>query len=467
VVVKEITYVEARPQMWTSLFSVALIYLLESAKDGSRRACLLLPALMLLWANMHGGFVLGDVVIAVYVLTALVFRRKDRAFYFSSVAAVLASGLNPNGFAAFLALASSLVEVEAVQYWQSIVEDQSIFSHASFSGIMRMLPYLAALGAVSLLSFVLNIRQARRMKVEFILLYVMMLLMGLKSIRYIIFFAQMAALVTALNLRDIAGSVGSWGFFAKRDRAFGMARALAALPLIVLAIYATASYGARRNALGMEKPYQDYYSGAVDFIRQNDLRGSIFNEYTEGGYLIWWLWPRVKVFADGRGLSFEGFRLYKQVVDDPMMPSTEDGMTPVFMSAFWKYDINIAVMPGCDRVSGITIPLSYVLLNSERWEVVYADRSVIVFMRNTPANREFIEVHRMPKAAGYSNILAMAKAAGGGRVSHVLPGQRLSMAIGYMGRGEKGEALRWVEEYLRLKPGDKNGIMIKRRIEQM
>ncbi|MGA2155579.1 MAG: hypothetical protein ABSH37_14285, partial [Bryobacteraceae bacterium] len=72
----------------------------------SRRRLWLLPPLFLIWANCHGGFFLGWVVLAAYCAEALVARLRDkslpeeRALWLWSAAAVLASGINPNGFRA-------------------------------------------------------------------------------------------------------------------------------------------------------------------------------------------------------------------------------------------------------------------------------------------------------------------------------------------------------------------------------
>src|SRR5574341_402191 len=45
---------------------------------------------------------------------------------------------------------------------------------------------------------------------------------------------------------------------------------------------------------------QAYPAAAVNFIEQKNLGGPIFNRYDWGGYLIWRLYPRERVFIDGR-----------------------------------------------------------------------------------------------------------------------------------------------------------------------
>ena len=41
-------------------------------------------------------------------------------------------------------------------------------------------------------------------------------------------------------------------------------------------------------------------AGAVDFLRREGRRGTLWNEYGWGGYLIWHLYPELRVSIDGR-----------------------------------------------------------------------------------------------------------------------------------------------------------------------
>ena len=41
-------------------------------------------------------------------------------------------------------------------------------------------------------------------------------------------------------------------------------------------------------------------AGAVDFLRREGRRGTLWNDYGWGGYLIWHLYPELRVSIDGR-----------------------------------------------------------------------------------------------------------------------------------------------------------------------
>src|ERR1700674_3318005 len=80
----------ARPHVFSWLFTVTCFWILESSERPSaspaeaRRSSLLwlLPPLMLVWVNLHGGFPLGLVLVGIYWLSAVWqwFRSKEDRF---------------------------------------------------------------------------------------------------------------------------------------------------------------------------------------------------------------------------------------------------------------------------------------------------------------------------------------------------------------------------------------------------
>ena len=107
-----------RPQIFSFLFTGAVIFMLEKYRDDrSPRWLVLLPMTMMTWANMHGGFIYGDVLISIYMLSeALKFFLPDNYFpneqklpagdFFrflgSALSAIAMSFINPNTYKAFI-----------------------------------------------------------------------------------------------------------------------------------------------------------------------------------------------------------------------------------------------------------------------------------------------------------------------------------------------------------------------------
>src|SRR5215213_10036218 len=113
----------ARPQMFSLLLFSAELYLLEVARTRPRVA-LAIPLLMVLWANLHGAFIVGIGLLAIEVVAAV--WRRDRpgtarylAVTVASVAALLVNpwGVRVLGYA--LSLPTSRVVTGLVTEWGS------------------------------------------------------------------------------------------------------------------------------------------------------------------------------------------------------------------------------------------------------------------------------------------------------------------------------------------------------------
>jgi len=94
-----------RSHAFTFLFFAATLFFLEEIRRGGRWPALALAALMLAWANIHGGFVAGLGAMAVYTFWALAERRRG-GFMLGLLA---------------LCLALSLVNPWGWRYWQYLI----------------------------------------------------------------------------------------------------------------------------------------------------------------------------------------------------------------------------------------------------------------------------------------------------------------------------------------------------------
>jgi hypothetical protein len=85
----------ARPHVFSILFYTASLWIVDEVCRGRTRLIWLLPPLCALWANLHAGFV---VLPATLLLAAVVDFACVRLYAGVAMACLLASGLNPYGF---------------------------------------------------------------------------------------------------------------------------------------------------------------------------------------------------------------------------------------------------------------------------------------------------------------------------------------------------------------------------------
>jgi len=85
-----------RPALFTFVLFPLVLELLFAARAGSRRALLVIPPILLLWANLHGGYVVGLALVGAFAAEALLVRRRDaRAFIVIFALAALATFADP------------------------------------------------------------------------------------------------------------------------------------------------------------------------------------------------------------------------------------------------------------------------------------------------------------------------------------------------------------------------------------
>jgi len=121
----------------------------------------------------------------------------------------------------------------------------------------------------------------------------------------------------------------------------------------------------------------------VKFLKQNDIPGRMYNPYEWGGYFIWKIYPKYKVFIDGRANTVYPEEVYRESL------STMRG-DPGWEKVMDKYDINFVFCNKLLRdVNAHLLPDK--LEESPRWVLIYEDQIEKVFIKDIPQNRQIIE----------------------------------------------------------------------------
>jgi hypothetical protein len=275
--------------------------------------------------------------------------------------------------------------------------------------------------------------------------------MGLTSIRFIIFFTLIASFIATLNLK------GVWDRFAEgKIRVPRQAITALLLTVVVLVSVKFSSNGIKNSALDSEQLFFSPFEKAADFMIANNLKGNLFNDYNAGGYLIWRVSPEIKVFVDGRGLYGKIFDSYRVIVDNPFENNN-------YLMGLHYFNIDMVMVPGCDKVSGTLIKLAAALLEDEKWSLIYDDQEALIFIRNTTENSELVKRLAVPKFRGYRNIYSLATISREGHAAK-MPNWKLAVAVAHEGVGNPQEALKWIEDYLEEAPNDDYAKMIRDRV---
>ncbi len=324
-----------RPALITFFMIPVFLLILETG-----RGLLWLPVLALIWANCHGGFFLGWVVLGAYWLV-------DRRIRWIAPIAVLASGLNPN----FFGVVRTLVDYRSSYLTSTLTEWKMPY----FWGPPYTFDLLLYLGAAVMLW------SRRKVRLVDCILFVAFAVAALTAFRNIILIGIVAPVLIATYF--------PWP-----------------LPSIAAASLATAGAAACLLHGGMFRlsaAEWAYPARAAEFLQSHPVSGNLWNTYEYGGYLIWRLWPQQKVFIDGRALNESVYQDYQKILYSP----ERDALLS-------KYAAGTIVLNGFEYGSGTLYPIVLALGNPANtdWKLVYEDAQALVFMRQVPAG-----VQEIPK----------------------------------------------------------------------
>lgn len=128
--------------------------------------------------------------------------------------------------------------------------------------------------------------------------------------------------------------------------------------------------------------------GACRFVEDQNIHGTMYNWYETGGYIAWALGPERKIYMDGRYL----FHPLLAQERPPKLINVE-GLTRHWQRLFLRYNVDYAIVsyPGYYRSSqgALFSPLN-VMFPPSAWALVYWDDASLVFLKRTPAHRDLI-----------------------------------------------------------------------------
>jgi len=382
----------ARPHLFTMLFVVILLFILDWVREGQTRMLLVLPALTVLWTNLHGGFLVefiilagciaGEAVRAIFAAdpgergTAL---RSAKRYIGTACACAAATLVNPYTYHLHVHIWRYFSEPYHIQ---NIAEYQSISFHA---GVALYLELMLLLAAISGVWFVVR----RRDFVPLILIagWGHLALFAARNVPlFVIIAAPFVAQACSEMLHSLEQAhVSAWlhRLLAGLKRAgaeFGETDGLWRTHLVSVAgVVVIAGLLLNPNAQGKLKPEYDptkYPATALTVLRAlPDAR--IFADDEWGDYLIYQLYPQHKVFVDGRS-DFYGQDFEQKYFD---LITAKYGWEQYLR----KYNIDTIVLSP-------DTALSTAIKESRNWRVIYDDTVAVVFtavQQPSPESNQF------------------------------------------------------------------------------
>ncbi|MCC7129370.1 MAG: hypothetical protein IT297_03130 [Anaerolineae bacterium] len=364
-------YWAARPYLVTFVLAAAFLLILENEASKPPRAPGVwrrlgwLPLLMVVWANSHGGFIVGFMLLGVYgfaALTAWLLNparprlRDSQAFQLGIVglAMILAVCLNPAG-PVMLLYPFKTVSIGALQ--QYIQEWQPPDFHSA-----QVQPFIWLL----LLTFGAVGASRQRLRLSDFLLTAGFAYLSFMAARNVALFALAAPLALTRHAAPLTEALSrrlglrpAFGGGTPQTRKLNWV--IFGVLALVVALKAAAVLPAEASLVEMRKtlPVE-----AVNFLRSERPAGRLFNSYNWGAYLMWEL-PEYPVFIDGRTDLYDD-----ELVDEWLrVIRAEAGWQEVLQ----RWEVRLALIePGA--------PLAREL-EQAGWVELYRDERAVVYGR--------------------------------------------------------------------------------------
>nr|CAJ31154.1 secreted protein [uncultured sulfate-reducing bacterium] len=380
-----------RPELFTILFATLLMTTLLKQRDQlpGFRELWWAPALFALWANVHGGLIVGVAMFGLYgaglllqVLPVIGPSSKPKFKDIIPVAGVglaaVAAGLvNPFGY-----------HVYEVPFKLTALIESGIYNNLEWHHPGWPSQWLFYLMIV--ITGIVLVTRARRRDWPAILPLLFLGAISLQYVRNIALFSLLAPLFIVRLLRnrdDRERTVPLAGFHP----------AAASILLLLLGAWiVTAGY---RFPAGLTIAHHRVPVGGVDFIEQHRPPGNLYNVYGFGGYVSWRLWPEVLTFIDGRNEVFVDIRkrLGESVADSrkwtKMLNDFGIGYALVSYAKVLEEVTLIDPAGGPPKVE--YWPYTETHFPRRSWALVFWDDACMVYLRRTDQGQHLIKEHEI------------------------------------------------------------------------
>jgi tetratricopeptide (TPR) repeat protein len=393
-----------RAELFSTVFFSFYLLLLWRYFQGQRTRLWLLPVLMLLWVNLHLGFVTGLAMLAAYFLLEACelpftdrrpasLQRLGKIAPFAAFIA-LATFLNPWGpriYAGIIRQNNSVRELgDFVSEWS-----KPNLSMAVFTQMFHLRDPESSFWWLLLLAILALLVAARRKQFGAVLLLASAVFFSIQYLRFQMLAASIAVVIGGGVLDQLSAGSESREVPRADPKTRQLTAATSIVAILALILFVTTAIRCsdlitnRQNLTGGEVVLfgageSDWFpERAVKFIIDNRLPGNLFNDYNLGGYLAWRL-PEYKTYVDSRAVPFGlGFLIRQRGLLAQPLDSRE------WSAEADQRGINVIIM-SVQRYTGLGKAPLDTNCSSHNWRPVYLDDIGAIFLRNTPQNSALI-----------------------------------------------------------------------------
>lgn len=394
-----------RPDIFSLLFFTLYIFILALHID-KKWSSIALFVIQLIWTNMHGFFFFGPLFILIGIVSEWLKRSVKLPYAWNETGRLTDQEYGRMKFNLLLTAAACLINPHFVKgawyplsiffsisgehkiFFDNIQELQRPLHHFQDLFNFNDNAHYKLLIIISFITFVFN---RRNIDISAFLFWLVFLIFSLKAVRNLAFFSLAAYLIIVTNMIGISFRQILPLRFTEKKFQF-----ITVITLNVMLLFWIFDFARTASMQGYydfdryirKSEYKDVslknlpYK-AVNFLIENKIRGRFFNDFNSGAYLVGRTYPFIKVFMDGRtevyGVEF--FKNYRSI--------WVENDVALFDKLVEQYHLTGVFLNS--TMQNIPKELTRHVYNSPDWKLVYFDHDGLIFLKNTPENKEWID----------------------------------------------------------------------------
>ena len=363
---------EIRPEGFSVFFVVLDFYLLQRYLQRSISGRVLfmgLPIVQILWVNTHIFFFMGPVLIGLFLWQARLAKEgKECLAVLRRLlgVALLVNLLNPSGLWGMLTPLNGFKK-----FGYDLAENQSVFFMIHRFPDNITYKYYLLVAMVLMAGMFLAWRREKAKAIPMLVLGAFITVAAFKAIRLIMPFGFLFIPLAAYF----------WAPYIKKAGVNVFCVIMSAVGIILLAVLIPI-----RPQTGL----MPNVNASAEFFKQSGLKGPVFSNYDIGGYLIYHLGGREKVFVDNRQEAFPSdfFRkVYIPMQEDPAVWKDSQDKYKFNVIYFYRHDIT-------------PWGQSFLIerIRDPQWAPVFADDYTVIFARRGSMDQGIIDRYELPKS---------------------------------------------------------------------
>lgn len=346
-----------RCHMFSFLFFSVFLYILERARhcftnNKTTKILWIIPPLIVLWNNMHGGVVAGLGLVFIYMICAFILKQNWLNYLKVLIISACLLIINPYGpeYVKFLFSANTKSRIMISEWWD-------IFAPIHFSYNCPVF----FIGVFTFIISVLDYVRKKRFDLTKFAVLIVTLFLGIIHIKLLsITLITICALYYDMIVRIINRKI------------FRIFERLSYVAILAVMFFVPISNPAIPKTNIYKFPVKE-----VEFIRINNIKGNIVTEFGLGSYVSYKLYPDNLVYMDGR---------YEEVYSDEVFDKLMDFEQKKgdWLRIFREHPTDILLL------QKIT-PVYKELDNQDYWIKIYEGNKCGVFVRKDIVKNNYIE----------------------------------------------------------------------------